>query len=117
MLKYFTKATQRTALQRANGICECHLITHVFKTPCGLPLGIGNTFFEHVDPYVISGRNDLSNCAALTRNCWRFKTAHYDMPAIAKVRRVGDLANGITDPWRRRLPGGKFDRLKKKLTG
>ena len=113
----FTKETQRQALARSKGICECHLIPHVFNVPCGLPLGDGNTFFEHIDPDAISGRNDLANAAALTRNCWRYKTSFYDPPVIAKVRRVSDLAHGIKDPWRRKLPGGKDAPFKLKIGG
>ena len=113
----FSKGTQRRALRRANGICECHLIRHVFKVACGLPLGDGNTFFEHIDPDAISGRNDLANAAVLTRNCWRYKTSFYDQPIIAKVRRVSDLAHGIKAPWRRRLPGGRGDSFKLKIGG
>jgi len=113
----FTKDTQRQALQRANGTCERHLIPHVFKTACGLPLGDGNTFFEHIDPDAICGRNDLANCGVLTRNCWRFKTSSYDQRVIARVRQVSDLAHGIKDPWRKKLRGGRGDFIKKKISG
>jgi hypothetical protein len=113
----FSKTTQRAALARSKGICECHLIPHVFKDPCGLRLGDGNTFYEHIDPDAICGRNDLANCAAMTRNCWRYKTSFYDLPVIAKVKRVADLARGIKDPWRQRLPGGRDDYRKKKVNG
>ena len=113
----FTKDTQRQALARSKGICECHLIPHVFKYACGQPLGIANTFFEHVVPDNISHDNSLSNCAALSRTCWKAKTANYDHPVIAKAKRVSDLANGIKDPWRQRLPGGRGSYLKKKMDG
>ena len=113
----FSKDTQRRALARSKGICECHLIPHVFKIFCGLPLGDGNTFFEHVTPDNLSKDNSLENCCALTRNCWRYKTSLYDLPVIAKVKRVSDLAHGIKDPWRRKLPGSKSDPFKIKLNG
>lgn len=117
MRNNFTKATQRAALARSNGICECHLIPHVFEVACGLALGDGNTFYEHIDPDWISKRNDLENCAALTKTCWKFKTDSYDKPVIAKTRRVSDLAAGIKDPHRQQLPGGRGSFLKKKMNG
>ena len=113
----FTKETQRQALARSKGVCECHLIPHVFKVACGLPLGDGNTFYEHIDPDHLCRDNSLSNCAALSKTCWKIKTAIYDLPVIAKVKRVSDLARGIKDPWRRKLPGGKSDPFKIKLNG
>lgn len=111
----FDSPTKRQAHARAGGICECHLIPHVFAHACGLPLGDGNTFYEHIDPDRICARNDLSNCAVLTRNCWRFKTDHYDLPIIAKNDRQCDGARGIKDRWRKKLPGGRDDPYKMKL--
>lgn len=91
----FSKETKRQTFARSGGICECHLMPHIFKDPCGLPLGIANTFYEHQDPDRISGRNDLDNCAVLSRTCWRYKTSTYDLPIIAKVKRNEDFAKGI----------------------
>ena len=94
----FTAATKREAYERSNGICECHLIPHVFKVACGRPLGPGNTFYEHVNPDAICGRNDLDNCAVLTKTCWRIKTDTHDLPVIAKSNRIQDRARGIYKP-------------------
>lgn len=91
----FTKETKRLAYERSAGICECHLIPHVFAVACGRPLGAGNTFYEHIDPDAICGRNDLGNAAVLTRTCWKFKTAEHDLPVIAKSNRTRDVARGI----------------------
>lgn len=111
----FPSSVKREAYARSKGICECHLIPHVFKDPCGLPLGGGNTFYEHVDPDKISGRNDLRNAAVLTRNCWRYKTDRYDRKVIAKNDRQYDGARGIKDRWRQKLPGGRDSGIKIKL--
>jgi len=111
----FSKDTKRQAFARSGGICECHLIPHVFKVACGLPLGEGNTFYEHIDPSRISGRNDLDNCAALTKTCWKIKTAHYDQPIIARVRKREDRAHGIRNT--PTLPGSRRDPFKKTMTG
>lgn len=94
----FTRETKREAHERSGGICECHLIPHVFASPCGRPLGTGNTFYEHIDPDAICSRNDLDNCAVLTKTCWKLKTDVHDKPLIAKVRRTGDAARGIKKP-------------------
>jgi hypothetical protein len=113
----FSAETQRQALARSKGICECHLIPHVFKEFCGRPLGNANTFFEHIDPDGLRKDNSLANCAALTRTCWKFKTHSFDQPVVARAKRGFDKHNGIKDPWRRKLPGGRDDYRKKKVSG
>lgn len=117
----FPSSVKREAYERSkvNGIpiCECHLIPHVFANPCGLPLGDGNTFYEHIDPDKISGRSDLENCAALTRGCWRYKTDSYDRKVIAKNDHQYDGARGIKSRWSKKLPGGRDDPFKMKLAG
>ncbi|MDP2410400.1 MAG: hypothetical protein Q8M26_08945 [Pseudolabrys sp.] len=113
----FTTDTQRQALARSKGICECHLIPHVFKVFCGLPLGNANTFFEHIDPDGLRKDNSLSNCAVLTRTCWKFKTHRFDQPVVARAKRISDKHNGVKDPWRQQLPGGRDSFLKKKING
>lgn len=111
----FSSPIKREAFEHSKGICECHLIPHVFQIPCGLPLGDGNTFYEHIDPDKICGRNDLDNCAVLTRNCQRYKTRVYDLPVIAKNDRQIDGARGIKDRWRKWLPGSRNSDVKMKI--
>ena len=106
----FTAATKREAYERSAGICECHLIPHVFKAACGRPLGPGNTFYEHIEPDRIGGLNDLDNCAALTKTCWKLKTSTYDRPTIDKSKRVADLARGIRS--RSRLVGSRDSNIR-----
>lgn len=118
----FTKATQREAYARSGGVCECHMLAKAgipgFQNEgCGRPLGIGNTFYEHVNPDAISKDNSIENCATLTKTCWRLKTATYDLPVIAKSDRVQDKARGISDPWRAALPFSRRDALKRKING
>lgn len=113
----FSSDTKRQAYERSGGICECHRIPHVFARFCGLPLGDGNTFYEHIVTDKNFGDNDLCNCAVLTRNCWRFKTDHYDLPINAKTDRQQDAARGIDDRWRQRLPGGRDSDIKIKIGG
>lgn len=104
----FPANVKREALERSGGICECYLIPHVFKTFCGASLGPGNTFFEHVNVDNFSKDNSLRNCACLSKTCFKYKTANYDLPIIAKAKRNFDAHNGIVRP-RRTLPGGRGD--------
>lgn len=106
----FSAETKRQAFARSNGICECHLIGHVFPQSCGRPLSEGNTFYEHIEPDRICGRNDLDNCAALTKTCWKIKTAVYDQRTIARVRKREDRAQGIRPA--PTLPGSRRDPFK-----
>ena len=116
----FTAATKRAAFDRSNAICECHRI--VWMVPCGRPIGTGNVFYEHIICDGLNGDPTLENCAALSKTCWKIKTAEYDLPVIAKARRnhtnainanaapyrplVGTKASGIALPFR----GGPYDR-------
>lgn len=111
--KEFSADTKRQAFRRSQGICECHLIPHVFPEPCGRPLGEGNTFYEHIHPDRISGRNDLDNAACLTKTCWSIKTNTYDKPVIARVRKREDRSHNIRPA--PSLPGNRFDPRKKKI--
>lgn len=104
----FPASVKRDALKRSDGICECHLIPHVFKTFCGLPLGPCNTFFEHIDCDEIRKDNSLDNCAVLTKTCWRYKTDHHDLPMIAKAKRNFDAHHGVVRP-HRQFPGNRRD--------
>ena len=97
----FTKATKRQAWDRANGMCECHRL-HAAGVPgfkaagCYQMLGpVGNIYYEHIIVDRAGGKPTLDNCAVLTRACWKLKTATYDMPLAAKVRRQEDMARGI----------------------
>jgi hypothetical protein len=114
----FSKDTKRKAYERSKregdvAICECDLIPHVFSAPCGCALIDGAIFYEHIDPDRISARNDLDNCAALTKTCWRVKTSRYDLPVIARVRQREDRARGIRPA--PTLPAGRRDPMKIKL--
>jgi hypothetical protein len=91
----FSAATKREAYERSGGICECHRIPNWPHPICRAPLGQGNTFYEHIDPDAICGRNDLDNAAVLTKTCWHLKTNTIDKPVIAKANRVRDRARGI----------------------
>lgn len=115
--KNFTKATQREAYNRSNGICECHRVWQLptYRTGCGVRLSPGNVFYEHIEPDRLGGLNDLDNCAALTKTCWKLKTSGYDRPKIDKSKRQHDRARGIRSSQLRPLPGTKASGIKKPM--
>ncbi len=93
----FTAETKRQAYTRSRGVCECHRIP-VLRRPqgCGVILGTGNCFYEHIEPDAIKQDNSLENAACLCRTCWREKTAKYDRKIIAKSNHQRDRARGIS---------------------
>lgn len=116
----FSKATKRLAYERSQGICECHRVWQLptYRTGCGVKLSPGNCFYEHIEPDRLGGLNDLDNCAALSKTCWKLKTSGYDRPKIDKSRRVSDLARGIRrESFHRPLPGTKASGIVKPFRG
>lgn len=113
----FPKSVQREALARSGRRCESALVPSIEDIGCNRPLRIGDFNYDHIQADANNGDNDLSNCAVLCRTCHSIKTREHDVPAIAQDKRVADLANGIRDPWRQKLPGGRGDWRKKKVSG
>jgi hypothetical protein len=111
----FPSPVKREAYQRSGGICECHLIPHVFAKPCGRPLGEGNTFYEHVIEDGAGGDPVLSNCAVLTKTCWRYKTHHYDQQHVADTKRLADRSRNIKPYQWRPMAGTKASGVRKPL--
>jgi hypothetical protein len=113
----FSSITKREAYARSGGACECHLLAKhgvpgFYATGCSRPLGEGNTFYEHIDPDAICGRNDLENCAVMTKTCWLAKTNGYDKPTIAKANRRRDKSRGIRPLVHDPIPGTKASGVK-----
>jgi hypothetical protein len=118
----FSTETKRQAVRRSGGICECHLLAKAgvpgFRLDgCGVQIGIGNCFFEHIEPSYFAGRNDLDNIAAISRTCWKTKTAKYDLPKIAKVKRQQNMRFGIKSDSGPPIPGSKRSAFRKKVNG
>ncbi len=113
----FTRKTKRAAFDRSSGQCECSRIPHVFPNPCGQPFDSKGIRYEHIEPDAIGKKNDLDNCAALRKQCWRYKTDKYDKPVIAKSNRVRDryikaktsrfpMVGGRGTKWKRTFSNG-----------
>lgn len=118
----FTSETKRLAVKRSGGICECHLLAKAgipgFRLDgCGLSIGVGNTFYEHVNTSWHSGDNSLENAAVLVRTCWRNKTRTWDLPKIAKTKRQQNMRFGIRSDSGRPINGSKRSAFRKKLNG
>lgn len=113
----FKNGTKRAAYERSAGVCECHLIPHVFDKPCGQPLTDGRIRYEHIICDAMDPDNSLENCAVLTVACWRYKTDKYDLPTIAKSNRQRDRSRCIKRAAGRKLPGGRDSDIKFKLNG
>lgn len=118
----FSPDTKRQAVRRSGGICECHLLAKAgvpgFNIQgCGVQIGVGNCFFEHIEPSYFAGRNDLGNIAAISRTCWKTKTAKYDLPKIAKTKRQQNMRFGIKSESGRPIDGSKRSAFRKKLNG
>lgn len=113
----FPTSVKREAYDRSNGICECHRVwcLPTYGKGCGVALGEGNTFYEHIDPDAISKRNDMENCATLCKTCWRLKTSSYDQPVVADVKRMQDRARNIKARSGRRLPGCRDSEIKARI--
>lgn len=92
----FTSETKRLAYKRSLGVCECRRIPFLRRpSGCGVVLGAGNIFYEHIIPDNIKPDNSLDNCAVLCRTCWREKTSRYDRKVIAKSNHTRDRHRGI----------------------
>lgn len=118
----FSPDTKRQAVRRSGGICECHLLAKAgvlgFNVQgCGVQIGVGNCFFEHIEPSYFAGRNDLDNIAAISRTCWKMKTAKYDIPKIAKTKRQQNMRFGIKSESSTPIPGSKRSVFRKKMNG
>ena len=118
----FSKATQRLAYQRCcdgNGVprCESILVPSIADLGCNRVLRQGDFHYHHIFAAALGGSNDLENVAVLCKTCHAITSAVNEAKVIAQDRRVCDLARGIKDPWRRRLPGARDSEIRMKIGG
>lgn len=109
----FSKDTQRQALARAAGRCEADLPSGE-RCPCALQPG--RYVFDHVIPDRIGGEATLVNCQVICKACDQAKYPR-DRITIDRTRRIEDRHAGITDPWRRAMPGGCRSPFKRLIGG
>lgn len=113
MRRAFPKSIQREALARAAGQCEAALPSGD-RCPCTLQPG--RYRFDHRIPDRIGGAPDLANCQVICLGCDRAKYPR-DRAVIDRTRRIEDRHAGITDPWRRPMPGGRASPFKRLIGG
>lgn len=71
---------------------------------------------EHVIPYALTRDDSDDNLRPAHVACHADKTTRQDVPQIAKAKRVHAKHIGAHQP-RSRLPGGRGDKLKRKIGG
>ena len=94
------------AWERSCGLCE----------NCSRRLSPGDIYFEHRVPCELGGAATLENALVFCKSCWSLKTRIYDHPTIAKAKRI-EMRHLGAKRSRNPLPGGRNDKLKKKITG
>ena len=95
----FSKATKREALQRSGMLCEAVDERYGLDAGkrCNGPLAYG-VQFDHVIADSHGGEPSLDNCAAVCPDCHKTKSASYDTPVAAKIKRIRDKHLGIVRP-------------------
>lgn len=104
----FTRPTKREALRRSGLLCEAVGAMYGLRAAqrCNAPLSYG-VEFDHVILDANSKDNSLENCAAVCKQCHKYKTRHHDTPLAAKTQRQQDKDRGIDKPRGfRKLPDG-----------
>lgn len=116
--KEFSSVTKRQALERSGGRCEA--VGGIYGldagTRCLAVLSAGVEFDHFPVRAADGGENTLDNCVAVCRTCHRFKTGKFDIPAIAKSRRISDRHKGIRKSGRG-FPTNKMGPFKRKIDG
>lgn len=99
----FSASVKRAALDRAQGQCEA--VGAVYELPpgsrCTEALSSGVEFDHYPIRAVDGGDNSLGNCVAVCRTCHRYKTRTFDIPMVAKSRRIRAKAATTWRPARR----------------
>jgi 5-methylcytosine-specific restriction endonuclease McrA len=87
----FSVKTKVAAFERCGGRCQ----GIVDEKRCGERLRAGRWHCDHVIPDAMGGSNELDNAECLCVPCHKKKTSDYDIPAIAKVKRIQRRVTGI----------------------
>ena len=95
----FSKPVRRAALIRSGQHCEASGAMYGLEagTRCNAPLSVG-VDFDHIIADSIGGDTSLENCAAVCRQCHKFKSTKIDTPRAAKTVRIRDKHLGISKP-------------------
>ena len=72
---------------------------------------------DHILPLALGGTNEPDNLQILCRSCHKTKTARFDVPRIAKTKRLKARHLGARKPSRRPIPGSRRSPWKRKMDG
>jgi len=93
----FSQKVKRQALDRAQGCCEAS--GPVYGLPAGVrcngDLSRGKQIDHYPAPAGDPGSDVLENAVVCCLTCHGFKTRYYDIPVLAKGKRVADKHQGI----------------------
>ena len=97
MRNEFPKSVRRAALLRARGTCEAIGLVYglTAATRCHAPLAKGVEFDHYPIRASDGGPATLENCVAVCLACHRVKTRTFDIPQVAKGKRVRDRHTGV----------------------
>lgn len=117
MGRRFSADVKRAAIRRSEGQCEA--VGKVYGLQAGRrcqnQLSAGVEFDHYPIRVADGGTNSLDNCVAVCRTCHRFKTRTFDLPNLAKSKRllrrpnekrqVRGFETNRLGPYKRRLSG------------
>ncbi len=85
----FTKSVKQASLRASGGVCMAVGTVYGLEpgTRCTRLLSEGVDFDHYPLPAHAEGSNTLENCVAVCRHCHKHKTATFDTPFEAKLKR------------------------------
>lgn len=87
----FSASVKKAARIAAGGICQAAGTLYGLppETRCTVILVAGNHDYDHYPvPAHVEGSNTVENCMVLCKAHHAYKTAHFDIPAEAKIKRI-----------------------------
>ena len=104
----FSTSFRLSLFLKRKGIC----------TACAQKIEAGKAWdIDHILPLALRGTNEPDNLQILCRSCHKTKTARFDVPRIAKTKRLKARHLGARAPSTRPIPGSRRSPWKRKMDG
>ena len=104
----FSTSFRLSLFLKRKGIC----------TACAQKIEAGKAWdIDHILPLALGGTNEPDNLQILCRSCHKTKTARFDVPRIAKTKRLKARHLGARAPSTRPIPGSRRSPWKRKMDG
>ena len=104
----FSTSFRLTLFLKRKGIC----------TACAQKIEAGKAWdIDHILPLALGGTNEPDNLQILCRSCHKTKTARFDVPRIAKTKRLKARHLGARALSTRPMPGSRHSPWKRKMDG